>query len=38
MNVVVYTLMAYGITAVISYAVIGVIVLLNKAMAASDNG
>ncbi|MDQ0353793.1 hypothetical protein J2S22_000707 [Rhodoplanes tepidamans] len=32
MNVIVYTLAAYAITAVISYAVIGVIVLLNKAL------
>lgn len=35
MNVIAYALMAYAITAVISYAVIGVIVLLNKTMAGS---
>ena len=35
MNVIAYALMAYGITAVISYAVIGVIVLLNKVMSSS---
>lgn len=36
MNVIVYALMAYGITAVISYAVIGVIVMLNKSFAGSE--
>lgn len=35
MNVIAYALMAYGLTAVIAYAVIGVIVLLNKTMAGS---
>jgi hypothetical protein len=35
MNVIVYALMAYALTAAISYAVIGVIVLLSKLL--SDN-
>ena len=36
MNVIEYALFAYGLTAVISFAVIGVIVFLNKLL--SDNG
>lgn len=35
MNVIVYTIAAYAITAVIAYAVMGVIVLLNKLMSGS---
>lgn len=36
MNTVVYALFAYGMTAVISFAVIGVIVLINKIMNRGD--
>jgi hypothetical protein len=36
MNVIVYTLMAYALTAAISYAVIAVIVLLSKLLGDSD--
>ncbi|HEY0329391.1 MAG TPA: hypothetical protein VGC77_09850 [Rhodopseudomonas sp.] len=36
MNVIVYTLMAYALTAAISYAVIAVIVLLSKLLSDSD--
>lgn len=36
MNVIEYTLLAYGLTAVISFAVIGVIVFINKLL--SENG
>lgn len=36
MNPVVYALFAYGLTAVISLAVIGVIVLVNKLMSPKD--
>lgn len=36
MNVIVYSLMAYGLTAVISYLVIAVIVLLSKLLGDSE--
>ena len=36
MNVIVYALAAYGLTAVIAYAVIALIVLLNKTMSRGD--
>lgn len=36
MNVIVYSLMAYGLTAVISYLVIAVIVLLSKLLGDSQ--
>lgn len=37
MNVIVYALMAYALTAAISYAVIGVIVLLSKLLSNSES-
>ncbi|MGJ5180286.1 hypothetical protein ACQR16_22185 [Bradyrhizobium oligotrophicum] len=36
MNVIVYSLMAYALTAAISYAVIGVIVTLSKLLGGAD--
>jgi hypothetical protein len=36
MNVIVYSLMAYGLTAIISYAVIAVIVVLSKLLGDSE--
>jgi hypothetical protein len=36
MNVILYALMAYALTAAISYAVIGVIVLLSKLLGGAD--
>ncbi|WP_283804832.1 hypothetical protein [Rhodopseudomonas palustris] len=37
MNIIVYALMAYALTATISYAVIGVIVLLSKLLGENES-
>ena len=36
MNILTYTLICYGITAVISFFVIALIILINKVMSRSD--
>ena len=36
MNVFVYTLMCYGLTIVISFLVVGMIVLINKVVSAAE--
>ncbi len=38
MNVITYALLCYGLTAVISLAVVAVVLVINSVMSKSDNG
>ncbi len=38
MNIVLYTLMTYGVTAIVSLAVIAIVVVIGKVMGKSEGG